>query len=152
MDRKFEINYGLLGREIMISENAPEDLNELIRQLTGEYGNMDMYKVLDIVDNPSSRLFVASFGDRGNIVGMTALVIATIPTGRFGLVGDVVVHEDYQKRGIATELMNRLITTAKDLDLEKLDLTSSAKREAAHTLYESLGFERRETNNFRLMI
>lgn len=59
-----------------------------------------------------------------------------------GIIEDVVVRPDWQRRGIGTAIMNYAIDVCKALGCYKLALSSNMKREAAHAFYESLGFQR----------
>jgi len=48
--------------------------------------------------------------------------------------------------------MTALHHEAERLGLRHLDLTSRPSREAANQLYQSLGYERRDTNAYRLRL
>ena len=47
---------------------------------------------------------------------------------------------------------NGRITQLANAGASRVDLTARASKQAAHALYASLGFEQRETTNFRLRI
>jgi GNAT superfamily N-acetyltransferase len=92
---------------------------------------------------PSYRLFVASVDEK--IVGTYALAILHNLAHRgakSALVEDVVVDAAYQGEGIGRAMMNHAMRLAHDADCYKLALSSNKKREAAHSFYESLGFEK----------
>ena len=60
-------------------------------------------------------------------------------------IHDVVVDCDYRKQGIGTEIVKKLVTTAKDFAEKnkakiKLYLTSRPARKEANNLYKKLGF------------
>ena len=46
-------------------------------------------------------------------------------------------------------MMDYAISYAKDHNVKRMELTSGNHREAAHKLYESMGFEKRDTSVFR---
>ncbi len=80
---------------------------------------------------------------------MATLVTFPVPTGLRGHVEDVVVDQAMRGQGIARRLLEAMIRLADDRRLRTLDLTSRPSREAALRLYESVGFQRRETNVLR---
>ncbi|MFZ2803876.1 MAG: GNAT family N-acetyltransferase [Patescibacteria group bacterium] len=69
-----------------------------------------------------------------------------------GRIEDVVVHPEFRGKGIGRGLIEQLIGHARRNEYELLSLTSSPKREAANHLYTNLGFERYETNVYRLKL
>lgn len=113
---------------------------------------MSAEKVRRAVEAPGTHFFVAMDGD-GHIAGCASLCVFESPTGRKASVEDVVVGSAYRGRGLGRALMERLIdyacTELVDVDLH---LTSRPQRAAANELYRSLGFERRETNAYKLTI
>ena len=96
-------------------------------------------------------LTVVSTWRRG-IVGMATLVTFRIPTGIIGLVEDVAVLSTWRGQGLGEALVLDLIREAKARQIKHIDLTSRRKRVEANRLYQKLGFEYRETNNYRLTL
>jgi GNAT superfamily N-acetyltransferase len=91
---------------------------------------------------PGYELLVAE--DNDGIIGTT--VLAILPgfahgTAPFAVVEYVVVDEKYRSRGIGRQLMEYVISLAKEAGCYKIMLTSDLRRERAHKFYESLGFE-----------
>lgn len=109
-------------------------------------------KVKRAVEAPGTHFFAAMDGD-GHIAGCASLCVFDSPTGRKASVEDVVVGSAFRGRGLGRALMECLIGFARtelvDVDLQ---LTSRPHRIAANELYRSLGFERRETNAYKLRI
>ena len=95
--------------------------------------------------------FVAR-GDDGSIVGVSTLAAFPIPTATRGWVEDVIVDEASTNQGIGRQLLDAMVARAKELGCKTVDLTSRPSREAANHLYEKAGFERRETNVYRLIL
>lgn len=70
-------------------------------------------------------------------------------SGRRGIVEEVVVDHQARGRGVARLLLERITDESARRGLRTLDLTSRPSRKSALKLYESVGFERRETNVLR---
>ena len=99
-----------------------------------------------------SILFTAVDEESGKLIGMATLTKAWKPTGFFGTLEDVVVEQKYRGRGIGKELVRRIISKAKELEMNSIDLTSNPKRVVANRLYLSMGAEKRDTNVYRFKI
>lgn len=80
--------------------------------------------------------------DSKKIVGLLMLVVNTNPRTRHsGSVG-IMIHTDYQRKGIGRALFNKLIDLADNwLMLIRLELEVFVDNEKAINLYKSLGFE-----------
>ena len=85
-----------------------------------------------------------------DIHGMLSLVVFGIPTGTKAWVEDAVVDDGARGKG-GKSLMRHAMEQAKKLGAKTLDLTSRPSREAANKLYQSLGFETRQTNVYRYL-
>jgi len=73
----------------------------------------------------------------GRVVGHVAVVPADAAEPEFV----VFVHQDYQRRGIGTELLKQAIARAAAAGYDALRLTVAAENDAARALFERLGFE-----------
>ena len=60
----------------------------------------------------------------------------------FGVIENVVTHNNYRRQGVGTRLMRHALQTAWDTGCYKVILLSGAWREDAHRFYEELGFTR----------
>lgn len=97
--------------------------------------------------------FFAAFAedDIGNIISAAFLVIyekpANIswPTGKTGLILNVITYPEYRRMGYATNVMNFLIDEAKKHDLSYIELSASGM---GLPLYKKLGFKEREHSRF----
>ena len=97
----------------------------------------------------SSTLLVACESDESSpIVGMLSLTIYRVPTGLRSIIEDVVVDGSARRKGIGEALMQKAIELAQDAGAEGISLTSNPQREAANRLYQSLGFQLRQTNPY----
>ncbi len=87
-----------------------------------------------------------------HIIGCASLCVFDSPTGRKASIEDVVVASAYRGQHIGKQLMQHVIEHAKTLAPINLQLTSRPERVAANKLYQSLGFQKRETNAYRMEI
>ena len=67
-------------------------------------------------------------------------------------IESVVVSSKCRGRGYGKELMTAMIEAAKKMNVHHLQLTSNPARVAANQLYQELGFERYETNCYKLLL
>lgn len=86
----------------------------------------------------------------GDVVGMVTLCFFTTLTGLKAFVDHLVVDPAWRRRGIARALMQHAIGQAAAAGASRIDLTANSEKDAARSLYESLGFKLRETGSFRL--
>lgn len=104
----------------------------------------------EIIESNNSHLFVAIDSQNNNLMGMLTVGTYLSPTGRKGWIEDVVVDEAYRGHGIGKELMQHAIQFAALQSIRLLMLTSNPTRIAANNLYQSLGFEKKETNVYKM--
>ncbi len=133
------------------SEQAAGDIADLMASLRGDTqsrGTLDELKLL--VADPDVRIFVAE--DGGKILGVAFLFIHNKFGKRTGYVEDVVVSEASRGQGFGRKLMEALIGEARASGISSLSLTSRPAREAANALYQKLGFEKIETNPYKLVL
>ena len=92
---------------------------------------------------PNYHIYVAM--SDGSIVGTFALLIMDnlahegTPSG---IVEDVVVHGDWQGKGLGKQMMEHAMQKCREAGCYKLVLSSNVSREGAHKFYESLGFKK----------
>jgi ribosomal protein S18 acetylase RimI-like enzyme len=125
-------------------------LNSLLPQLSSTASLLTMHDVETMVHSDAATLFVAS--DDGAAVGMLTLVVFSIPTGLRAWIEDVVVDEGTRGSGVGEALTGAAVDEARARGARSIDLTSRPSREAANALYQKLGFERRDTNVYRLFL
>ena len=104
------------------------------------------------VASPGTRIFIAE-NDEKHIIGCATLCVFESPTGRKASVEDVVVLPAYRGQGIGRTLLERIINFARTkLAPIDLRLTSNPTRTEANALYQALGFEKRDTNVYKMEI
>lgn len=88
--------------------------------------------------------------DNGNIASTAFLVICEkpanlgFPTGKTGLILNVLTYPEYRRMGLATRTMNLLVEEAKRQNLSYIELSAS---ESGKPLYEKLGFKEQELSS-----
>lgn len=108
--------------------------------------NCHLYVILEsLTPNPSPK-------GEGRIIGCATLCIFHSPTGTKASIEDVVVSSAYRGRHLGKQLMEYVLEQAKAYAPIELHLTSNPKRVAANKLYQSLGFQSKETNCYQMMI
>lgn len=84
------------------------------------------------------------------VAGMLTVGTYFSPTGGKAWIEDVVVDEAFRGYGYGRQLVEHAISFVKSHGIPLLMLTSNPRRVAANGLYQSLGFERKETNVYRM--
>jgi ribosomal protein S18 acetylase RimI-like enzyme len=130
-----------------------DELYEAVQRLVPQLGAHKVPPTWDeltlLVSSESSTLLIARVPAEGNrIVGMLCLTVYRVPTGMRSLIEDVVVDEAARGRGIGEALIREAIDQARAAGAEGVSLTSNAQRQAANRLYQSMGFQLRQTNPY----
>jgi GNAT superfamily N-acetyltransferase len=97
----------------------------------------------DILADPSLRYFVVTC--ESQVVSSCNLaVIPNLTRGArpFGVIENVVTHPDYRRRGFAQAVLEYALDAAWQSRCYKVMLLSSVHRDAAHILYERVGFKK----------
>ena len=103
-----------------------------------------------LLEDPGATLLIARDGDA--IVG-TALVIVYPTTMRVeSRIEDVVVDGAARGRGIGEALIRECIEVARRRGASIVELQTARVRVAANRLYERMGFERRDSNPYRMTL
>jgi ribosomal protein S18 acetylase RimI-like enzyme len=110
------------------------------------------YETLNaLVASENSHLFLA-YDETENILGMLTVGIYYSPTGKKAWIEDVVVGSSYQGQGIGKKLVQYAIEFVKTKEVNLVMLTSHPSRISANKLYPRVGFNRRETNVYKMII
>jgi ribosomal protein S18 acetylase RimI-like enzyme len=132
-----------------VTDEVVSALKLLLPQLSTSAPPLDREILANVISQPGSSLLVAYA--EGKIVGMLTLVTFPIPTGLRAWIEDVVVDNSARGKGIGTALTQEAIRLAKKKGARTVDLTSRPSRQAAHRLYEGLGFQIRDSRVYRLV-
>ena len=134
-----------------LSDTQIADLLDLMKELNADL-NVTPLMQQRAVASPGTRIFIAE-NDAKRIVGCATLCVYESPTGRKASVEDVVVLPAYRGQGIGRTLLQRIIDFAgTKLTPIDLHLTSQPSRTEANALYQALGFEKRDTNVYKMSL
>jgi len=140
------------------------DIDRLIK-LRFDYFDMEKHEITDdkkeMIRSQLERYFpkhlnkdfFAAFAEdeKGNIVSAGFLVIhekpanLSWPTGKTGLILNVLTYPEYRRMGYAASVMNFLIEEAKKHELSYIELSASSM---GKPLYKKLGFNKRGQSKF----
>jgi len=132
-----------------INTEIADTLSRLILQLSPDSKMLGSENLQRIVNNKGSYLFIAR---NPNIIATLTLLVVESPTGAKAWIEDVVVDSKARGQQVGEKLLIHAIDFAKSLDILSVNLTSMPERVAANKLYHKVGFEKRETNVYRLII
>ena len=133
-----------------VDEALVNAVARLVPQLSSSTSPPTRVELEVIVAGPSTMLLIAR-KDRA-VVGMLTLALFRIPTGIRAWIEDVVVDAEARGQGVGEVLTREAIRIAGTHGARTVELTSRPSREAANRLYQRIGFERRDTNVYRLSI
>lgn len=129
-----------------------ESIQQLTKQLDENFEPLSQDDLKNMISSSNIHLYVARLNRNNSIVGMVTLVVYRIPYKMKAQVEDIVVDSSMRGKGLGKKLMQFVIGKAKEYGVKSLNLTSNPKRETANNLYSNLGFEKRDTNVYRLSL
>ncbi len=139
--------------EIRELHNYTQEEYENLRQLMSELSDrlvLTQTDLMMVLKDSNSHLYVMT--DDGKIIGCATLCVFYSPSGAKASIEDVVVALAYRGRCLGRQLVEYLLKEAKEFAPMEIQLTSKPVRVVANGLYQSLGFERKETNCYRMKI
>ena len=126
-----------------------EDLTQLMTELSDRV-NFTQSDLMLVLRDCNCHLYVILNGE--HIVGCATLSRFHSPTVTKASIEDVVVSSAYRGQHLGKQLMEYVLEQAKAYAPIELHLTSNPMRVAANKLYQSLGFQKKETNCYQMMI
>jgi GNAT superfamily N-acetyltransferase len=96
-----------------------------------------------IVVDPRLQVFVGEL-DGGLVSSCTLTIILNLTRGArpYGLIENVITHQDYRGRGFGTRLLRHALQVAWDCDCYKVMLLTGHKDEKVLRFYEGAGLRR----------
>ena len=126
-------------------------LASLLPQLNPALIGPTQSELAAVIADPATTLLVASEG--GVIVAVAAVILYTTPVWvKKARIEDVVVDQGARGRGIGRALVEECLNFARQHGARVVELQSARRREVANRLYPRLGFERRESNVYRMTL
>ena len=140
----------MISEATTVTDELVAAFADLIPQLSQSSPPPTRDALATIIADPNTHLFVAEDGDA--IVGSLTLIIFRSPTGVRARIEDVVVAESARGTGLGRRLTDAAIEQARSTGAKAIGLTSRPSREAANGLYQSMGFEQRNTNVYEMKL
>ena len=125
-----------------------EAINRLIAQLSTSSHTFTEAELNSLIASPQSYLYALEYDEK--IIGMVTLCIYQCPTGRKAWIEDVVVDQNHRGKGYGKLMVRKAMEECQNRGNVTLMLTSRPSRIVANQLYQSLGFEKRETNVYKM--
>lgn len=125
------------------------DLDALMHELSASsFCNEELLKTA--LNDASVHVYVIR--EEGRIVATGTLCIKNTLEFAIADIEAVVVASRCRGKGYGKELMGAMIEAAKSFRVHHIQLTSNPARAAANRLYQDLGFERYETNCYKMRL
>lgn len=118
----------------------------LLRQLWPDR-DLDMATLRNVYDRgvrAKSQVYLCAT-DGEDVLGFASLTIKNNlwQAGNLGHVDELVVDEKHRGWGLGTQLLNEIITQARQRGCARVELESAFHRKNAHQFYQRQGFENR---------
>ena len=132
------------------SEEVVGAVSTFVTKLGDRYQPFTEDSLREIVNSQQSYLYIAKHTPTQEIAGMIFEIIYRIPYTTKAYVEDLFIDEKFRKMGIATRLFQKVVDNAREHKAAYIDFTSKPYRVEGNSLYEKLGFQKRDTNVYRL--
>jgi len=134
------------------TEEIQAALVRLLPQLNPTLPVPDMARLKRLVADPAVTLLVAKDGE--DIVGTTTVIVYTTPFWIKARLDEVVVDVDARGKGVGEALVKAALDVgrAKGAQVAELQSGRGEMRQAAHRLYERLGFAVRDSDVMRIVL
>jgi len=139
----------LIEEAVEVTPELVDAFARLIPQLTTSNPAPGEAELREIVASPVTTVLIARLEPDGPIVGTLTLAIFRIPTKVTAWIEDVVADADASGHGIGRALTEEAVRLAGVYGAQTVELTSRPSREAANHIYQSMGFQTRDTNVYR---
>lgn len=133
-----------------VTSEVVDAIQQLAQKIGSNYKQLTENDLQDMVASPNTTILVARVDQK--IVGMITVLVFRIPYVKKAYLDDLVIDETYRGHGIAKQLMKQAMNLATNKGASYVDLTARPRRMEGNSLYESLGFKKRDTNVYRLII
>ena len=124
-------------------------VSRLLMQLSPKFKTFPEEAFRAIIDSENAHLFVMQ-DINGTPVSMLTVGHYRSPSGYKAWIEDVVVDESCRGYGYGKAIVTFAIHFLHEKGVDSIALTSNNARIAANKLYQKLGFERYETNLYKM--
>jgi GNAT superfamily N-acetyltransferase len=127
-------------------------LARLLPQLNPNLPVPDMARLERLVADPDVTLLIAKDGEE--IVGTTTVIVYTTPFWIKARLDEVVVDSSARGQGVGEALVQAALDVGREKGAQVAELQSGrgSNRDAAHRLYERLGFKIRDSDVMRIVL
>lgn len=135
-----------------VTQEIEDALSRLLPQLNPRLPLPDTERLRRLVADPAVTLLVARDGDE--IVGTTTVIVYTTPFWIKARLDEVVVDASARGKSVGEALVKAALELGRERGAQVAELQSGrgAARDAAHRLYERLGFEIRDSDVMRVVL
>jgi ribosomal protein S18 acetylase RimI-like enzyme len=98
------------------------------------------FSIKDLANAIQSSWYSTSIYDSDILIGFGRIIADGV---HHALIVDLIIHPDYQGKGLGTKLLERLVTKCTDNKIRDIQLFAAKDKFA---FYEKLGFEKRPIN------
>ena len=133
-----------------VTSDLVQAMASLMPQLNPALVGPTSAELSSLLADPATTLLVAS--DEGAIVATATVIVYTTAPWVKARIEDVVVDEGARGRGIGEALVVECVNIARKRGARVVELQSARRREVANRLYARMGFERRESNVYRMTL
>jgi ribosomal protein S18 acetylase RimI-like enzyme len=135
---------------VHVTPEVAAAIGRLLPQLHSYVRQPTVADLEQVVASSGTVLLVAR-DDAHRIIGTLTLVVYRMPSATLSYIDDVVVDAATRQHGAGSALVAEAIRLARERGAVQTDLLSNDRREAAIRVYKRAGFQRFETNVFRLV-
>jgi len=135
-----------------MSADIESALARLLPQLNPTLPIPDRGRLERLVKDPDVTLLVARDGE--DIVGTTTVIVYTTPFWIKTRLDEVVVDRNARGKGVGEALVKAALEVGREKGAQVAELQSGrgSNRDAAHRLYERLGFRIRDSDVMRIVL
>ena len=106
------------------------------------YENMDLEQFKPIYQDLLDDAVKYVFEEKNSPVGMFKLIRLKHRSSHIAYIGGLAIHPDFGGKGFGKKMMQEIIDLAKEMGIQRLELSVGSENLQAQRLYEKLGFEK----------
>lgn len=106
------------------------------------YENMDLEQFKPIYQDLLDDDVKYIFQENDSPVGMFKLIRLKHRSSHIAYIGGLAIHPNFGGKGFGKKMMQEIIDLAKEMGIQRLELSVNSENFRAQKLYEKLGFEK----------